>query len=335
MVRLAGERGFAAVTVGAVCAHAKVSRATFYAMFDSLEGCFLAVIDDGYARVRAVIERAFADAHSWRAGLCDALAALLIMFDREPQLARVWFVETLAAGSWALERRERYIAALTSMIEERWPVPDTARANALAAPAVMESILGIIHTRQLARDPQPLIALLGPLMGLIGAHYLPPGAVAREMRRGDQLSRSLLEAQPRAAGERSSADARMGACEPVGVPPLLRSPRARRPRECLLYIAEQCRRGHRPSNRQIADAIGIARHDQISTLLSRLAAAGLIAKPPTRAGHANAWSLTPSGEQAARGIAQPDADDGESHVVLDKGRDAQWTRIRVNQVYAS
>src|SRR6185437_14861152 len=101
MVDLAAESGFAAITVSAMCARAKVSRATFYALFGSLEECFLAVMNDGYERVRAAIEDAFVGADCWRVGVRDALAALLVMFDREPRLARVWFVETLAAGSWA------------------------------------------------------------------------------------------------------------------------------------------------------------------------------------------------------------------------------------------
>jgi hypothetical protein len=49
---------------------------------------------------------------TWQDGVRSALVSLLAFLDCEPLLARVWLIESLAAGAWALERRERDLAAL-------------------------------------------------------------------------------------------------------------------------------------------------------------------------------------------------------------------------------
>jgi AcrR family transcriptional regulator len=290
MVLTVAERGFAGATITAVCARARVSRATFYDSFDGLRDCFVAVIDDGYRRARALITEAFAEECEWRAGVRAALGALLAFFDDEPLLARVWLLETLAAGSWALERRARHLAALTALITERWPLPEDAELSQLAAPAAIEAVLGIVEARLLANGEEPLVVLLGPLMGLIGTVYLGPAAAAVETERGQAHARRILTA-------RQSRPSCATAHEPE-LPPALRNPRAHRARECLQHLAAN----PGSSNRQIASALGIARQEQISKILARLHALGLLVKQAAPPGGANAWSLTPYGTQLARAL---------------------------------
>lgn len=288
MVFLVEERGFGGVTVGGVCARARVSRGSFYEVFDGLRDCFLAVIDDGYQRARALIAQAFEREEYWLDGVRAALASLLALFDDEPLLAWVWFVETLAAGAWALERRERHVAALTRMIVERWPIREDAPSVPLAAAGVMESVLGIIHTRLLTRRNEPLIGLLGPFMGLIAAIYLDASSAAAQIEQGEALAREIIAARPLQPGMAGDAP----------IPDTLRDPRAHRARECLLYLSAH----PGASNREIAEAAGIARQAQISRLLARLSAQGLLTKHPGRPGGPNAWSLTSLGARVSRAL---------------------------------
>jgi hypothetical protein len=63
-------------------------------------------------------------------------------------------------------------------------------------------------------------------------------------------------------------------------------------------------RGSHPSNRAVANEAGIGDEGQASKLLKRLAARGLIENtgethPP---GGANAWRLTPGGEEVLRSM---------------------------------
>jgi AcrR family transcriptional regulator len=277
MVAVVCAQGFAGASVSSVCARAGVSRPTFYELFDSREECFLAVIDDGYRRVSALIAQAFAGAEDWREGLRMALADLLKLFDSEPDLARVWLVDTLAAGPWALERRAQHIRALTGEIVRHWRPPPGAGSHPLAAVSVMESLLGIIQAHALTGTGEPMIALLGPLMGVVVAPYLEDHEVENEVMLASRHARMLQTVRGRSHSRRR-----------VLMPAALLDPRAHRARTCLRYLA-----GHPgASNREVADAIGIKSHPQISALLSRLLRAGLVEKRSGEPGHPNAWTLT-------------------------------------------
>jgi AcrR family transcriptional regulator len=324
MVRVVGERGFAGTTVSAVCACAKVSRGTFYQAFDGLQDCFLAVMDEGHRRAHALISVAFEEEERWQDGVRAALASLLTLFDDEPLLARVWLVETHAAGSWALEHRDRSVAALTAMITERWPLPAGTTVSPLAAACVMESVLGIIHSRLLAKNEEPLVTLLGPLMGFIGSVYTGGRAAAAQMEQAEAQAQSLL------SGRRARSDG--DRAHEVEVPRALRDPRAHRARACLSHLAES----PEASNADVARAVGIQRREQISRLLARLHALGLLAKRPARPGGSNTWLLTPYGVQVT--AAMPFK--GTAHRLFEhphngnaaRSKGSGWTRRDVTSV---
>lgn len=201
MVELVAERGFARVSVKLLTGRAGVSSRTFYQCFESLEDCFLAVLDWGLERVAGLIEEAFARESNWRDGARTTLASLLVFYDTEPQMARIWFIEALASGSWALERRERNVALLRSMIVRHWAPPDDERPEPLAVSGVIASVLGLIHTHLVTKQPEPLVGLLGPLMGIVMTPYLDAQGIAQEVERGERLARDsdrrrLLGARP-------------------------------------------------------------------------------------------------------------------------------------------
>lgn len=292
MVRVVCERGYAGASVSCVSARAKVSRRTFYEVFNSREDCFLAVLDEGHRQASAVISRAFEREQFWLDGVRAALAELLSLFDAEPQLARVWLVESLAAGRWALERRERNISSITSLIVGYWCVPAGCRVAPLVTAGVMASLHGVLQTHLASGREEPLIMLLGPCMGLVSAPYLKPSLVAREIERGEDVAR-MVYAELRGTQHASESEV-----QSVLVPGVLRDPRAHRARRCLFYLVEH----PGASNRQVALAIGIARDSHISTLLARLDRAGVLVKRSRRPGGPNAWSPSEYGLQVAHAL---------------------------------
>jgi AcrR family transcriptional regulator len=288
MVRLTSNRGFARTTVSDLVLEAGVSRATFYSCFDGLEACFLACMDGAYVQVSATVSEAFEDQGNWRDGIRDALAALLVLFEEDPPLARFCFVETLAAGSWALQRRDEHLARLTTMILQRWPVLDEECPNPIAVAGVMESILGLLHKRHLAESGDSLLGLLGPLMGIVSAVYAGAQSAAAEIARGESQRAMIVAA--RTSSNSTAQDA-------VAIPQLLLNPRSRRARECLNYIAAH----PNSSNREVMRGVGISTPEQVSRTLGRLHALGLLAKRAARPGGTNAWSLSLKGTEV-RGV---------------------------------
>jgi AcrR family transcriptional regulator len=284
MVVVVAERGFAAVSVSVVCARAGVSRRVFYECFEDLRDCFLAVLDDGFRQVSGAVAGGFSGAEDWTDGLRRALAELLLLFDRRPEHARVWLVESRAAGAWALERSAQHVEALLGQVLERWPPPAGAASHPLAATGVIESVLAIAQTRAITAPGQPMLELLGPLVGVAVAPYLDECRVELEIERAEALARRLAIAAP---GRRASQPT-------AGEPPaFLSDPRAYRVRQVVSYVASN----PGVSNRGIADAVGIAGHAQVSALLSRLARGGLVRKGPARPGYPNSWFLTLEGRR--------------------------------------
>src|SRR5579872_4417770 len=69
------EVGYARLTVAQVIARARVSRKTFYDLFEDREDCFLAVFDRSIDQVSALVTDAYERESSWRDGLRSGLLA--------------------------------------------------------------------------------------------------------------------------------------------------------------------------------------------------------------------------------------------------------------------
>jgi AcrR family transcriptional regulator len=301
------ERGFAGATIALVVTRARVSTRTFYELFAGLENCLIAIMDSVLERVVALASRELARAECWQDGVRSALAAVLTFFDREPRLARVCIVETLAAGPVVLKHREAVIEAFRLPIIERIS-RDVPVIAPLTAEGVMNSVLGIMHGHIVTDEPGPFIEMLGPLMALATAPYMGAWRVERESERGDAHAQAILNRgspwtlPARAKGQNTELEVGQG----VVLPAMLGNPSARRARECLRFLAVQGGRGFSPSNREVAVGIDITHQSQISKLLAYLSQEGLVTKCSEGRGKRNAWRLTPYGEEIARTLQQRD-----------------------------
>jgi AcrR family transcriptional regulator len=296
LVEVVAEHGFAGATIGLVVARAGVSTRTFYQLFENLETCLTAVVDRGFAQAEAFMAEGLAREEYWLDGVRAGLGAWLEFFDREPGLARVCFVEALAAGPGAVEHRERRVLALTMVVAARLGVPESEMPP-FTLRSVVALVLGAIHAQMVLDGRGSLLELLGPLMGVIGGLRLYPEQAAREIERGKHAGSQLAE-RARAARASEPAPGAGSLLEGLGV---LGS---RRERECLLFLAEQNGRELSPSNREIAAGIGVTQQAQISRLLSSLLEENLVVKRSEGAGKRNKWRLTPRGEEIARVLSE-------------------------------
>ena len=287
------EEGYARTTVARITERARVSRRTFYELFDDREACLDALIEDVVATIEGEIARANLDGLTWRERVRGGLLAILSFFDREPALARVCVVQSLRGGPSALKRREQILARLAAVLDEGRSERTTKSGGGvteLTAESLIGASLAVVHTRlQRGQTSPPLTSLTGDLMSMIVLPYLGAAAARREQSRPIPAS---------SAAERDD----LPTTEPTNGDPLAGVPMRLTYRTALVlgFIADQ----PGASNRVIGDHAGVTDQGQISKLLARLKRLGLAAN--TGDGHLkgepNAWWLTSKGAQVERGI---------------------------------
>jgi AcrR family transcriptional regulator len=284
MQELAGEVGLAGATVGRVCKRSRMSRRTFYELFEDRDDCFLATFEhalqDLGERVLPVWERG----GRWCVRVRAALEALLSVFDEQPSLARLCVVETLTGGPSVLARRRELLRALALGVDEG---RGEARVGAappppLTAEGTVGGVLAVIHARLSDPDTGSLTQLVPELMGMIVFPYLGAAASRRELERPCTVERTE---HSRGHDENGRAGG-----DPFRDLPLRFTYRTAR---VLATIATH----PGASNRQVGEGAGMSDQGQTSKLLKRLQHAGLIenAGAGRESGEPNAWRLTPRG----------------------------------------
>ncbi len=286
------ESGYAHTTVAHITARARVSRRTFYELFDNREDCLLAVMEDAVDLIVAGLVVEGVAGLSWRERVRAGLWSILCFCEREPALARVCVVQSARGGQRVLERREEVFRHLAIAIDGgRAESARAAQAPSLTAEGLVGAAVAILYKRLLMRDREPLSALLGELMSMIVLPYLGSAAARRERLRP-------VPALPSVASAEARSGARAAQNDPLRDVPMRLTYRTAR-------VLEDVAEHPGVSNRLVAEHTGISDQGQASKLLARLERLGLLQN--TGEGHArgerNAWSLTPTGLKIAQSIA--------------------------------
>jgi len=122
LAQVSAERGYAATTVAHVLSRAKISRRTFYTLFDDKEECLLAAygeaMDDAFDTVVGVCRNGEDPAARIRRG-----ARVIAELCRdEPAIAGLCVVEILGAGpagqAARMESTDRFISVLEPLLRE-------------------------------------------------------------------------------------------------------------------------------------------------------------------------------------------------------------------------
>jgi AcrR family transcriptional regulator len=293
-VQVVAQGGFERMSVARVTAGARVSRRTFYDIFEDREDCFLAAFEDALSRLADVVVREYASERRWRERVRAGLIAFLGFLDDEPMLGSLLVVDSLQVGSRVLERRAWVLERVEAVIDEgrregRWAPPP------LTAEGVVGAVLGVIATRvREQRREGSLLELCDALMAMIVLPYLGRAAAQKELeRRGARTFSSGRRDPSGARSPAGSADLRAGdPFEGLAMRLTYRTLRT------LGAVAQ------RPgaSNRAIGEAAEVSDQGQMSKLLARLEGLGLVEN--TGGGHAsgepNAWRLTARGVEVER-----------------------------------
>ena len=291
------ELGYAQTTVTQITSRARVSRRTFYELFENRDECLGALLDDVLGMLERELAEAGLEGLAWRERVRGGLAAILGFFDREPALARVCLVHSQQGGPAILARREELLARLAGAIDEARG--ESARAVAcspLTAEGLVGAAFGIVYARVARGEPRPLMGLLGELMGMVVLPYLGPAVARREQRRAVPGPGSRT-----GHGPSVFLPARR---DPLGEVRMRLTYRTVQVLECIA-------REPGINNRGVAERAGVTDQGQISKLLARLERVGLAVNSGNghARGEANAWTLTALGRDVAQRVSSSHRDE--------------------------
>jgi AcrR family transcriptional regulator len=133
-VELAGSDGYASLTASRISDQAGVSRRAFMLCFRDVRQCFLDAIDAMIAsRARSAHGWALEDADQWESRTYKTVLALCAWSARDAALARLIFIETFAAGTTGLLKREDLLGRAAASF--RRTIPPRHAPSELAAEA--------------------------------------------------------------------------------------------------------------------------------------------------------------------------------------------------------
>lgn len=166
LVEVVGDRGYAAATVADVLGRAGVSRESFYEHYSSKLDCFVQTFDHAASVLVDDLRTVVAvPAGAPRARKLEvALGAYLDLLVADPGLARLFLVESMAAGPALIERRaavqERFVDELVELLglstaEERF-----------GARALVAAVGSLVTVPLVAGDVGAVVALREPVVGL-------------------------------------------------------------------------------------------------------------------------------------------------------------------------
>ena len=304
------ELGYDGASVTRITARARVSRRTFYELFENREECLIAVFDNAIERITAEILAADLQGLSWRERVRGGLWAILSFFDREPALARVCVIQVQRAGGVVFERRQEIVDRLCTLVDEgRQENARAATLGALTSQAVVGGVFSILHGHiadrgQSGRQQGSMSGLLGDLMATIVLPYSGAQAATREQERSTP---AVVPVPAATAADRTSLVATTASFDRLAQIPMRLTYRTARVLQDI---------GEHPgsSNREVAERVEIHDQGQVSKLLARLQRLGLLANAAQDAsvkGEANDWRLTSTGQQVASTI---NAHTGTSHM---------------------
>lgn len=167
------EKGYRAVTVGAIVKRAGVARKTFYENFGSKEECFLAAQEQAMSTALAEVVEAAGTYEDWPRRVHAGLTAFLGYVAAEPALARTCMVEALSAGPAAVKYHEESQQAFVSLLRlGRDVTPSGKELPEALEEAIVGGVFWIVYQRLAIAEEGAVPALLPELAEFALTPYL-------------------------------------------------------------------------------------------------------------------------------------------------------------------
>jgi AcrR family transcriptional regulator len=171
MAEAVGERGYADITVRDVLVRARMSRRTFYELFDNRQQCFLAAYDEARAEFLGQLDRTRRPGEPWPDHASAVLFESLRFLATCPDVARLLVVEAVSAGAQGLERHELMMRELAERLAESFTgtrLPLGSEQLRLRCEATIGALHRVVHARIVEGRTRELPQLTPQLMSVVG-----------------------------------------------------------------------------------------------------------------------------------------------------------------------
>lgn len=183
MIDAVGRDGYQSARVADVISHAGVSRKTFYEHFEDKEHCFIAAYQQSLAHLLSVTLDAFEAQDEWVDSLRAGLTALLNTLAYDPRVARMCFVEVLAAGPKAVEVRNDAMRGFAYVFDSGRSEADLDLPS-FTGISMVGGLSEILYREIVGGATAELPQLVPELMYMSVLPFLGADAAARELERG-------------------------------------------------------------------------------------------------------------------------------------------------------
>ncbi len=158
------EKGYAATSVADVLTRAGVSRETFYQQFSSKLDCFLQTFDTAADLLLATVEGRIDRRGSRAERIERVLTTYLDALAGQPTFARLFLVESYAAGPAAIERRAAVQARMVDALAVLLEIEE--EQDRFACQAVVAAVGTMVTVPLVSGDVAAVRALHEPLLAL-------------------------------------------------------------------------------------------------------------------------------------------------------------------------
>ncbi len=118
------EVGYRATTVADIVRHARTSRRTFYAHFDSKDACFVALLTDANAHTVRQVKAAVDPAAPWEKQVRQAVEAWIACAESEPCITLSWIRDMPSLGAAARKLQREMMEAFIVMVQALCNTPE-------------------------------------------------------------------------------------------------------------------------------------------------------------------------------------------------------------------
>ena len=165
MTEVVTERGYVATPVAAIIERAGVSRETFYQQFSSKQDCFVAALEETITALATSLDGVLEAKAGTPLERYDALlTGYLDSVAAQPATARLFLIETYAAGREAMARRlelqQQFVDGIVRIFGVR------SASGRFAAEALVATTVSAVTARFIADDVRGLAALRPKLLAL-------------------------------------------------------------------------------------------------------------------------------------------------------------------------